>query len=130
MEKRPIFGQKFNPDAPSFSTKLFGSWIPTITMTWWGSTIILIIEIAALAAAIYGCINIRVDFQFREWFAPKGWLHDGFHVELEYFQGEQMLIDVFTKEGSYLYNQREMLQCVEAIRESQFVADLPRARSW
>lgn len=131
MEQRPIFGSAaFDPDAPSFATRLFGNWVPSITLTWWGSTIVILIEVIALVAAVYGCMHVSVDWQFREWFAPKGPLHDGFNIEVKYFQGEQMMLNVYTKEGSYFYNQREMLDCVEGFRESDLISSVPQVRSW
>ncbi|GMH37982.1 hypothetical protein BSKO_05866 [Bryopsis sp. KO-2023] len=132
IAERRIFGNGvYDPDAPAFSTKLFGHWIPAVTLTWWGTTAVLILEGVVLAGAIYGCLNVQMDFRFTEWFTPKdSWLHEGFDVEDRFFGGEQNRFTVYTKEGSYFYNQQEMLDCVYGIQEDEFVSQIPRVRSW
>lgn len=102
-----------------------------MTLTAWGTTVVVVIEIMLLVASVYGCTQITMDFRYREWFPPKtSWLHDGYRLEHEHFFGEQDLVKVYTTEGSHFYNQEQMMDCVFDFEQSPYISPLPESRSW
>lgn len=85
--------------------------------------------------AIYGCLNVHMDFRYREWFTPDGsWLKDAFDVESRYFFGNQMPFSVFTKEpvdgGSYFDHLDELQALGPALRAEKHVSAVPRIKTW
>lgn len=127
-----MFGKgSFDPDASSLATKIFGVWIPSVTLTRWGGGIILVIEFIGLLAAIYGCTQATVDFQYKQWFtSPDSWIRDGFNIENKFFFGNQDHVTLYTRFGDYFDNQENMLRCVQDIQSSPYLSKLPPSRSW
>ena len=71
----------FNPHDDQFSTKLIARWLPSVTLTWWGKVLVVVLELTMVGFAIYGCTQVYMDFNYRELFVPKvrdewlmGWL--------------------------------------------------------
>lgn len=120
----------FDPDVPVLSTKVFGHWIPSVTCTKWGCTMVALLEVLVLGAAMYGCVHVTEDLRYREWFTRGSEIQYGFELEAKHLHGEQVQMHIFTKDGSYFYNQEELLNCVEAVKTSGLIADVPEFHSW
>lgn len=60
--------------------------------------VVILLECAYIAAAIYGCTRVYMDFNYREMFVPHdSWLHKAFAVQKQYFSGDSIPFDVYTK---------------------------------
>ncbi|GMH36708.1 hypothetical protein BSKO_04581 [Bryopsis sp. KO-2023] len=134
--RRKIFGKgDYDPKSPSLATRMMGQWLPKFTLNPIGTAVVLAVEIGVLAVAIYGCTQVIMDFQFRDWFTPDdSFLKDGFRVEDKYFSGDQQPFFIYTKEATdgrdFFFHQDDYVALVEGIRETEFVAEIPRVTSW
>jgi len=101
----------YDPASPSVSRKLAGTWIPAITLHPIGRFSVLVAEALLLGAAVYGIMNVTMDFNFIDWITPEGSNLDiAFDLESEYFYGDQVFFSVYTKEAEedYFFHQDEM----------------------
>ncbi|GMH38046.1 hypothetical protein BSKO_05930 [Bryopsis sp. KO-2023] len=136
MGRGKIFGRgQFDEDKPSFTTRMIGEWLPRVSLHPLGSMGVLSIELMLVAAAIYGCTNVYMDFRYRDWFTPEGsWLKESFLVESKYYAGNQVSFSIYTKEPvdgvSYFDHQNELLALGEALRMEPHVAPIPRIETW
>lgn len=134
--RKKIFGKgDYDPKAPSFATRLTGQWLPKFTLSPIGTAVVLVIEAVVLGAAIYGCTQVIMDFQFRDWFTPdSSFLKDGFKVEEQYFSGDQQPFFIYTKEASdgrdFFFHQDDYVDLIDGIRNAEFVARVPPVTSW
>lgn len=112
-----------------------GKWLPGITLTSLGSAVILTIETVLIAAAIYGCTKVKMDLRYREWFVPKdSYLSTSLEIERMYFLGPQDPFVVITKEPvdgrDFYFHQDKYLALVSAVRNADYVAEVPPVISW
>ena len=130
---RKIFGAgDFDPTVPNFSTKLFGTYIPYVTLSPVGRIAVIVIECLLVLFSIYGCTKVKMDFNYIDMFTPDGSpLKAAFDLESEYFYGDQVFFSVFTKEateGDYFYHQHELVALESAIESNPYV--VPPVHSW
>lgn len=88
-----------------------------------------------LAAALYGCTKVKMDFRYREWFVPKdSYLSESLLVDELYFLGPQDPFSVITKEAvdgrDFFFLQNEYLYLVDAVRNADYVAEMPPVITW
>lgn len=109
--------------------------MPSITLTSFGSTVVLLIEAVLITAAIYGCTKVKMDLRYREWFVPKdSYLSESLKIERMYFLGPQDPFVVISKEPvdgrDFYFHQDEYLALVNAVRNADYVASVPPVTSW
>ena len=105
---------EYNPEVPSFSTKLAGTYIPSVTLHPIGRIVVIAIECGLLGWAIYGCTKVKMDFNYIDMFTPDDSpLKTAFDLEDQYYNGDQLFFSVYTKEaasGDYFNHQDELEQ--------------------
>ena len=103
---------EYDAAVPSFTTKLAGTYIPSVTLHPLGRIVVIAIECALLGCAIYGCTKVKMDFNYIEMFTPDDSpLKTGFDLEDQYYNGDQRFFSVYTKEaasGDYFNHQDEL----------------------
>ena len=103
---------EYNPEIPRFSTKLAGTYIPSVTLHPIGRIAVIAIECGLLGWAIYGCTKVKMDFNYVDMFTPDDSpLRTAFDLEDQYYNGDQLLFSVYTKEaasGDYFNHQDEL----------------------
>ncbi|GMH38064.1 hypothetical protein BSKO_05948 [Bryopsis sp. KO-2023] len=131
------FGKgQFDPAAPSLSRRVIGEILPSLTLSSMGKIVVILIELATLGLAIYGCTQVYTDFRYFEWFTPKGSsLERAVQIEDTYFQGEQFPFSIYTKEAvdgrDYFYHQEELSRLSAAVVNSPYISKEPiPASSW
>eukprot|EP00210_Caulerpa_lentillifera_P000460 g443.t1 len=129
---RKMFGKgNYNPNAPSFATKIAGMYLPSITLHPVGKIVVLVIECVVLGFAIKGCTEVKMDFDYIGMFTPDDSpLKTGFELEEQYFFGEQVYFSVYTKEAKqdYFYHQDELMDLQDALNNDEYV--VPPVRTW
>lgn len=55
---------RYDPESPSFSRKLMGSYVPAVTLHPIGRICVIVAELGLLAFAIYGCTKVTMNFDF------------------------------------------------------------------
>ena len=103
---------EYNPEVPSFSTKLAGSYIASVTLHPIGRIVVIAIECGLLGWAIYGCTKVKMNFNYVDMFTPDDSpFKTAFNLENQYYNGDQFFFSVYTKEaasGDYFNHQDEL----------------------
>lgn len=112
-----------------------GKWLPRVTLHPIGSIFVGVIEVLALAAAIYGCTRVQMDFRYRDWFVPqKSYLKQAITLENKYFYGDQSPIAIFTKQPTdgldFFFHQDEYENLISAVKNEEYVSEVPPVISW
>lgn len=128
-------GVFFMSDVDLFFSRIAGEWLPRLTFHPIGSAAVGIIELCLLAAAIYGCTRVKMDFRYRDWFVPEGSdLKTAINVDDNYFHGDQVPVTVFTKEPTdgvnFFFHLEEYERMIAALKEEEHVTDVPPVTSW
>lgn len=115
--------------------RIAGDWLPQVTLHPIGATIVLALEMAALAFAIYGCTRVEMDIRFRDWFVPdSSYLKTAVHIENDFFLGDQQPFSVYTREpvdGQDFFNHQEAyLELIADLRKDSYVASIPPVVTW
>ncbi|CAD7704511.1 unnamed protein product [Ostreobium quekettii] len=135
----PIWGNKifgsgpYDPHKLPLRQKIVGTWLPNFTMHPLGQAVVVLLEVALMGAAVYGCTKLTMDLKYQEWFTPKGtWIYDGYRVEGKIFGGTRDQFDIFTKEAEedYFYHQKELRRLGEATRNNPYVVSYPPVVDW
>lgn len=115
--------------------RLAGKWLPKITLHPVGSIAVGIIELCVLAAAIYGCTRVKMDFRYRDWFVPdNSYLKTTITLENKYFFGDQNPIVIFTRQPTdgmdFFFHQDEYENLISAVQNEEYVSKVPPVVSW
>lgn len=123
---------QYDPTTISFSTRLAGTYIPSITLHPIGRFAVLAIECIVLGFAIYGCTKVKMDFNYVDMFTPSDSpLATAFDLEDLYFNGDQVFFSVYTKEaagGDYFHSQDELALLRIALEDDSYVSG--SVRTW
>lgn len=117
------------------SSRIAGNWLPKFTLHPIGSAAVVVIEALLLAAAVYGCAKVKMDFRYRDWFVPnESYLKAAINVDDRYFYGDQVQIAVFTKEptdGADLFSHlTEYENMISTLGQDKYVSDVPPVTTW
>lgn len=117
------------------SCRLAGEWLPKVTLHPIGTAAVGIIELCLVAAAIYGCMRVKMDFRLKEWFVPDdSYLKSSINLESNYFFGNQIPIVVYTKEpadgSNFFYHQDEYENLISAVKHEEYISDVPSVTCW
>lgn len=116
-------------------TRVAGEWLPSVTLHPLGVAIVLMIEVAAIAIAGYGCTRVEMDIRFRDWFVPdSSYLKTAVYIEKDYFAGDQQPFSVYTKaalDGQDFFNHQDTyLELIAAVKKDTYVASVPPVITW